>query len=392
MLSQFRLEQRAKSISKLIENSKNPIMFFDADTDGGTSYLQLKNAFPQIKGFYMPKNFDKQYMQANLVAKSDLVIFFDIPILREDFLTKVIENGGQKMVWVDHHPSNDIRTIKKYKIINLNPLNYNKKDNRASSYLAYLVSGKKKENLKYVVLGTVADFFLLNVIIDFYNEDKINFKLLINISDAKREELFNFLKSNKYNSPKSKQEREKWIRYLNYETNLGLVKNFIDFIYKLEETEKVSKAFKIIEKLSLADLIGEINSGKNWPFDENLKMKKKYNIFLKDAMKLKDEELIIYEGEGSTPFTKTISEEMCYRFKKWKMIVACFKKTDSDEYRCSLRGNGIEVNKLVDRALEGLNGYGGGHPFAAGATVKNKDFNQFKSNLKKEFENLRNSN
>ena len=73
-------------IRNLIKNSKYPIMFFDCDTDGGTSYLQLKKVFPQIVGFPMNKDLEKHKRLVEKVSeKTDLIIVFDVPFFLMKF-------------------------------------------------------------------------------------------------------------------------------------------------------------------------------------------------------------------------------------------------------------------------------------------------------------------
>ncbi len=51
--------------------------------------------------------------------------------------------------------------------------------------------------------------------------------------------------------------------------------------------------------------------------------------------------------------------------------------------RFSLRSTKTIINKILPKALNGLDGYGGGHEHACGGSVKKKDFTTFISNLKK---------
>ncbi len=44
----------------------------------------------------------------------------------------------------------------------------------------------------------------------------------------------------------------------------------------------------------------------------------------------------------------------------------------------------VEQDLIIEKALVGISGYGGGHEHACGACVKVEDFNQFIDNFKKE--------
>ena len=43
----------------------------------------------------------------------------------------------------------------------------------------------------------------------------------------------------------------------------------------------------------------------------------------------------------------------------------------------SFRSSNIELPSLINKALEGLEGYGGGHTFACGGNIKKQDFPEF---------------
>ncbi len=387
-----------ETIRNKIQKSSKPLMFFDVDTDGSTSYLQLKRVFKKIKGFPLDKDFKKQKKLLNLIedfSKFDLILVFDIPFLSRDLLSEFYNELGFKgeMIWVDHHPGNDENLIKEFNIFHFNPLNFNEKDNRAASYFAHLISDSL-DNLDLVSLGTVSDFFLLDILIDFYNYDKFKFKLLFKIKEEKLKEIFDFISKNKFNDDKVREEREDIIRFLSYESGMGKYKNFFDFICKLENIEDSVKAFRIIEKLSMEDLIAEINAGKSFPFNEYLEISKQYNERLNKVLtelngtNNPEINLYCYDYIGKISFAKTLAEELNYKLSNSKVVCVCFKKFGKEWYSCSIRGKGVIVNEIVFESLQGLNGRGGGHPFAAGVSINAKDYSKFKARLRKKFENI----
>ena len=50
----------------------------------------------------------------------------------------------------------------------------------------------------------------------------------------------------------------------------------------------------------------------------------------------------------------------------------------------SLRSKEIIIRTVLEKALEGVQGYGGGHEHACGANVKKEDFDRFIENFKKQ--------
>ncbi|MDA3855404.1 MAG: DHH family phosphoesterase [Candidatus Woesearchaeota archaeon] len=108
------LKEKIEEFRNEIKKSKNPIMFYDTDTDGVTSYLQLKNKFKKITGFPMPKEYIVQEKIAkNITSTNDLIIIFDVPLLSETFIKMT---NGKKILWADHHITENKKHAKKYKI------------------------------------------------------------------------------------------------------------------------------------------------------------------------------------------------------------------------------------------------------------------------------------
>ena len=371
-------------VRKLIKKSLNPIMFFDCDADGCTSYFQLKKAFPKINGFYMRK--ENQVDLLDLVKEeNDLIIIFDIPFLTKEFFEK---SKNKKIIWADHHLTNDLELIKKYNIVHLNPTNYDLTDDRPSSFLAYKVANLK-ENLPIAAIGIVSDFFVLDILIDLYKFDKKSFNFLFQIEDKKREELFKFLKKYKFNNEKQRSKREYWIKYLTYECSFIDFKNLFDLMFKLndkDDSKIISKAIKLLENISILDMKSNIASGKGYLFEDFSNMKKKYKIILKKTLeKQKDEEFVLFEYRGKSSFTRQIAEELTYRFSNFKVIGVIFKTIGKDYYAGSFRGNNFDVNQLVSNSIKGLEGNGGGHKFAAGCRINKNDYEIFKKRIEKVF-------
>ncbi len=378
-LSEF--DQKVLKIRNLIKKSTNPIIFFDIDADGCTSYFQLKKKFPKIEGYFMKK--ENQLECAELIKKKhDLIIIFDIPFLCEEFFINI---KNKKIIWVDHHLTNSKELIKKYNIIHLNPLEFDKNDERPSCFFAYKIANSK-ENLPLACLGSVSDFFILDILIDLYKFDKKSFNILFKITDKKREELFKFIKKYKFNNEKVRKERENWIRYLTYECEFIDFKNLFDLMFKLEDKNKenlILKAIKMLEKMSLFEIKSNLNSEKGFLFEDYAKMKKKYKIIFKKALKCIDKKLIIFEYSGKISFTRQIAEELTYRFKKYKVIFVLFKKTEKEFHSGSFRGNQFNVNDLILNSLKNLNGNGGGHKYAAGLRIHKEDYEKFKEKIEK---------
>lgn len=362
-------------LKKEIQEANSSIMFFDSDTDGMTSYLQLKKLNKNIIGFPFKKDLEKQIELINSIEKDfDTVIIFDIPFMFDEVLELLKD---KKIIWVDHHPNNSKTQIEKYNILHLNPLNFDKDDNRPSSYMAYRICDMK-ENLFYATLGSVSDFFLLSDIIkELYKYDLYLFNLLLNIPEEKRVELFEFLDNVAFNDIEKRDEISSWIRYLTYECGIIKWKTFFDFLYKLEKNDDIINSVRNIEKLSPIELKAEMVAGKGVPFEDFQAISKKYSKLYKKAVERAKGRYFIYEYGGSMGFTKTLSEELAYNLKDVDIICVSFLKTDKDHYNCSIRSRNTIINTIVSECMKGLDGRGGGHPYACGVNITKTDYPVF---------------
>jgi single-stranded DNA-specific DHH superfamily exonuclease len=78
-------------------------------------------------------------------------------------------------------------------------------------------------------------------------------------------------------------------------------------------------------------------------------------------------------------FTGDLSNELLYRFPD-KIILVGRKK--GEDVRMSLRSKNILLPGILEKSLSGLEGYGGGHEHACGASIKETDFKEFIERIK----------
>jgi nanoRNase/pAp phosphatase (c-di-AMP/oligoRNAs hydrolase) len=360
------------------------MVYFDTDTDGTTAYLQLKKAFPQIKGFpFDKKESGEEDLLSVMNEEVDTVIFLDIPFIRESILKQL---GARRIIWIDHHPTNDTGLISDYGMKHFNPLDYDDHDTRPVSYWVYRMTGSS-DFLFYAVLGSVADFFLLDILRSCHKQFPGRFALLFpKLSEAKREELFRFLSTAGELDPDYHRQRASWIQYLVYVGGMIRYKNFFDFLYKTDDDEEVITALRTIEKLDPESLVSEIREGKSPVFSRFHELQEAYESLREEALKRVSGEYIIYEYGGETGFTKTLSEELMYCQEGIEAVMVAYQKPSGETYHVSLRSAGrVKVNEIAEQATQGLDAQAGGHEFAAGGRVVAKDFPTFKERVNEAF-------
>lgn len=335
-----------KEIKNIIKKSENPLIFFDDDPDGLVSYLLIKKHFGKgigvaVKGKPM---LDNTYLLSVDKYSPDLIIVLDKPIIEQDFIDKV----NVPIVWIDHHSIVDVKGVKYY--------NYkfrNKKDNRAVSYWCYKLTN---DNLWLAVVGIVADYQIPSFIKKFIKKYP---ELLKEVKDQK-EMLFN--------------------------SNLGKIIRIFSFSLK-GKTSDVKRNIDILSRVKDPnDLLQGRNEGDRLLLRRVEKIEKEYDKLLKKAIEEnKGKKIVIFiYPSGKISFTAELSNELMYKFPDRTIVVG---REKDDELRMSLRipsEKKIKLPNVVEKALIGIEGYGGGHDYAVGATIKRKDFDRFISIIKEE--------
>jgi len=110
-----------------------------------------------------------------------------------------------------------------------------------------------------------------------------------------------------------------------------------------------------------------------------------YNEMLNNALAVEKEgKLLVFTyADDKMSFTGDLANEMLYRFPG--RIILIGRKKD-DEVRMSIRSSNIQIPRILEKCLVGLEGYGGGHEYACGANVKQKDFEEFVKRIRQSIE------
>ena len=331
-------------IKELLDKAENPLVFFDDDPDGLCSYMLLMKYLKRGNGIVVKNSptLDENYVIMVRQHCPDLVVVVDKPIISQEFVDKI----NVPIVWIDHHPVVDIKGVNYF-----NPRFLDEGDERPTTYWCYkLVNGEKWVAL----LGIIADWSL-----EDFDELSRDYKELFdnvritNPNDA----LFNtrfgeLIKIVAFCLKGGAKESYKFI---------GLMMGVNHPLEILEKSTENGR--KICEKFE--------------------KLNKIYTWLLEQAMKLKDEKMVVfnYVNDGYS-FTGDLANELMYGTKAKMVFVG---REDNGEIKASVRNrlSGVDLNKAVRGAIKGLNGYGGGHKHAAGCCVKKSDFDEFIERLKK---------
>ncbi len=336
-------EKEIKEIRSIIEKANNPLYIFDNDGDGVCSYLLFKKHYK--KGIGIPTTtagaLDAQYLRYVDEEKPDLIVILDKAVVKQEF----IDGTSCKVMYIDHHPIQKLKKIKYY-----NPLKRDKKSYIPTSYMAYKVV---KSNLWLAVVGCLFDY----KIPDFIKEFKKQYPGLVDKIPKDPGYL-------KYISPVSK-----------------LVKIFA-FNMK-GKSKDVKNAIRALEKIeSPSEILNQTTEEGSLVYQRYEKINKEYERLMQKGKECASKEklMVFIYPSFETSFTSDMATELSYLYQNKTILVSREKE---NEMKISLRDQKRDIAKIFKKAMEGLKGYGGGHPHAVGGSVSKDDFNTLVERIKK---------
>jgi len=330
-------------IKILLDKAENPLFYFDDDCDGTCAFLILRKykefGYPvPVKG---KPELNVDFLNKVSEYSPDLIFVLDKPKISQDFVNKV----SVPIVWIDHHPVQSTKGIKIY----CNPLIYDINDNRSTTYWAYQII----KDFKWVAMvGCIADYHIPSFAAEFSKE-------------------YPDLFSTDINDPGQAL----------YDTQVGKLVKILGFNLKGKNSE-VKKSLSCLIKIN--DPYEILNAtSKEGKF--LLERYEKGNLIYMDlydkAMKDNSDKnfLIFTYPDNGFAISSELATELQYRNKEKYVIVGRVKE---DSVVLSIRCNKRPVRDILLKALEGLNGYGGGHLHACGAGIPKDNFVMFVKRFK----------
>ena len=337
-------DKEIKQIREQLENCKNPLFFFHDDPDGLCSFLLLYRYVKEGHGIVFKA---KPGLGVNFVRKveeymPDKIFILDIPIVDQEFIDKV----KVPIVWIDHHGPYDRNNVHYF-----NPRVKDKNDGIPVTRICYEVV---KKDMWIAAVGCIGDWYIPN----FWDEFK-----------------------KKYGNLVEKDLKDPGKIY--FETTLGRLVRIFSYILK-GKTSDVIKCFKILTRIDEPNeiLLEETSRGK-FIHKRFEKINQEYEELLNESIKqVSEDKLLIYVyKENKMSFSGDLSNELLYRYPDKIVIVG---REKSGEVRLSLRSMKKVLPPIIEKALVGVEGYGGGHEYACGANVKKEDFKRFIENIREQ--------
>jgi len=336
-------DKQLAEIKGFLEKSENPLLFFDDDPDGLCSYLIFKKFLDRGKGVVIKSSplLDVPFLRKVQEYSPDVVFILDKPMVSEDFISQI----HVPIVWIDHHSPVEAKGTRYY-----NPRINNPGAYLPTSYLCYQVV---KQHMWVAMCGCVGDW----LIPDFLEEFMEKYPGLVEMTDNPGD--------------------------IMYKQPLGKLIRLFAFIMK-GQTSDVNKGISILSKIDDPyELVNQTTSRARFVFRKFEKVNKEYQDLLGKAVKSANDDklLAFYYPSQKMSFTSELSNELSYIFPD-KLIIVGRKK--GDEIRLSMRSKKHKLPLVIEKALEDVEGYGGGHDYACGGNIKSKDINKFVDSLRKQ--------
>jgi len=335
-------EKQYQQIRDELKNCKNPLFFYDDDPDGLCSFLLLYRYIKEGRGIAVKTHptLDARSAPKIVECNADKVFVLDVAHLEQDF----IDASPVPVIWIDHHGPFDRHNVKYF-----NPRLIKKDANFPTTYLCYKVT---QQDLWIAMVGCIADMHLP----DFFHAFSEQYPAMLN--------------------------SQKDVQDIYFNSDVGkLIKTF-SFCLK-GRTDDVKKNLSALTKINEPEeILNQTTAAGKFIFKQYAKTNKMYESLLNDALSYpSDKKMIVYSyTDEKMSFTGDLANELLYKFPK-KIILIGRRK--GDEVRMSIRSKGIMIPLLLEKALIGLEGYGGGHEYACGANVKAHDFSEFVERFEK---------
>ncbi|HLD01182.1 MAG TPA: DHH family phosphoesterase [Candidatus Nanoarchaeia archaeon] len=342
-------DKQVQFLQEELASAKNPLFVYDGDADGLASFLLLYRVHMEGRGVILTTTPKLNALHLRRVEEinPDKIFILDLPIVEQDF----IDGANRPIFWIDHHGPFERKNVHYFNPKLKNPDSY-----FPTTRMAYQVSSNP-DDMWIAAVGCLADWHMPDFIDQFI-------------------EKYPNLLSKKEDLPTTVFKRP-----------VGLLVKMFFFLLKGPSSE-VRKCVKILTRIkSPEEILEQQTSPGKYLYKHFESVNKKYEVLLAEAKKkvTRSRILLFYYTENQWSFTSNLANELSALYPK-KIIIIARKK--SGEMKCSLRAT-VPISGALEKALVGIDGYGGGHPNACGTVVKEEDWDRFLSNFREETKSMK---
>jgi len=335
-------DEELDAIRKELRECKKPLFIYDDDADGLTSFLLLYRWAKEGKGIVVKSKpmVDESFARRVEGYDPDKVVVLDMAVMTEEF----VEAVKRPVIWIDHHQPLKLEGVKYF-----NPRLHQADIVYPTSNICYDVV---QQDLWLAMVGCVGDWHLPWFTKDFC-------KQYPDLLDA---------------SVKTPDDAL-------FKSKLGRLVHIVSFLLK-GETKDMKKCVDFLSKMqSPYEILNQETEAGKYLVKKYETLSKDYRKLLEEAKKKADGNMLVFSyQEDKMSYTSELSNELLHLFPD-KLVVIARKKGDA--MRMSLRCSWCVLPPLIDEALSGLRGRGGGHEHACGADVHVDDFEEFMGRVKR---------
>lgn len=326
-----------------LEKSERPIFLYDDDPDGVCSFLLLYKYINKGQGIIVkssPEVTADKFLEKVKRCDPDLVVILDKPQVELEF----IEGIPTDIIWIDHHePATNLPK----KVSYYNPMKNNQQQTSTTAQ-AWKIS-QRPEDIWIAAVGTIADWTYVPKIMQAVRKTY----------------------------PDLAQSKFKTAPDVLFNTQIGTLAKIIYFNLK-GATGDVYKSIKVLSRIKdPREILNQTNPQGKFIYQKYKKLNKEYDKLKKKAEKAIDDSefLISIEEHLKHSFSSELSNEILYRYPKKINIIG---RRSEGKIKCSIRTQyQIHLPTIIHEALEGLDGYGGGHAQACGLCIREDQFETF---------------
>ena len=329
-------------VLSLLDGAKRPFFFFDDDPDGLCGFLVLYRR--NREGLFYPvkskPEIVEQYAGTVKRACADVVFVLDVAKMQQEFIDAV----KVPVVWIDHHPVQD-----RHQVLHVNPLREGR-PSRPTAALAYDLVGS---DAWIAAIGALNDQYWP----EFIEGVRAEYPVLL---------------------PKGVDS----IEGARFGAPIGVLARVFSFAMK-GTTEEMRRSVHALAKIqSPMEILDQSSEHGKIVWSRYVVVNEEFQHLRAQAQKVRPEEgvWVFLYTPGKYSVTRELADEMISKYPEALLILG---REKDGEYRCSMRSRkGPPVKPLLEYALKGVRGYGGGHEQACGACIAVADWGIFMERIR----------
>ncbi len=366
-MNKQKYEVLIKNVRKVLESFERPLIFFDDDVDGLTSFLLLWRHLQKGKGTPLKGNLENPEGMLRYAQEygADAIVILDIANVSSEFF----DSCNIPIIWIDHHQHEEqycnlaksqieMEDIPSEKIIFFDPLVLGLEP-FPTAYWVYEIIGKPEKDLFLCELGVVSDWQIIDS---------------VHLEAVKKYPLL--YKNNKMVS-------EHTAPLLLFSSPLGELIQILTFNLKGKSSDVKKSVVTLTRIDDYQDILQQKTSAGTFIIRRSKNLLDEYKKIVYDAIKsVDDSKVLVYTYSNSqTSVTSYLSNELLYRFPEKVIVVG---RCNNEAYRCSLRSSpSCDLRAIINSFIDEIDGQAGGHAQALGANIASHDFIHFIEELKK---------